>query len=142
MNLFKNSGGKLWFRATAVLLGIGLLAWLTIEDSNTLSVIIFAGAISAWLGARMLIDPPENRRLLFVKHVFIGFGAGFILAPIAVLLMALKTGIHGHGTPDFTVAQIESVLSRTPFFALSGFLIGLGSGLWRLARSEPYQEGG
>lgn len=135
-------GGKIWFRATAVLLGFGLLVWLTIEDQNTLSVIIFAGAICAWLGARILIFPPASRKQLIVRHILAGLGAGLLLAPIAVLLMALKTGIHGHGTPDFTVAQIQSVLSRTPYFALSGFLLGLGSGLWRLARIEPSQEGG
>lgn len=141
MNQLGVSGGKIWFRVTAVLLGIGLLVWLSIEDQNTSFVIIFSGAICTWLGARILFVLTTNRRQFVAKHVFVGFGAGVILAPIAVFLMAVKTGIHGHGSPDFTIAQIQAVLAKTPYFMLAGALLGLGSGLWRLARNDPSLEG-
>lgn len=142
MDQLEVSGGKIWFRVTAILLGISLLVWLAVEDRNTLSVIIFSGLICTWLGARILFTLSINRKYLIMRYVLVGFGAGLILAPIAVLLMALKTGIHGHGEPDYTIAQIQVVLSKTPYFVLAGTLFGLGSGLWRLARNEPSHEGG
>jgi hypothetical protein len=61
---------------------------------------------------------------------------------VAIFLMALKSGIHGHGTPDFTVAQMQEILLRTPFFAISGLLVGLGSGFWRFARKDSHTQEG
>jgi succinate-acetate transporter protein len=142
MDNVQGSGGKIWFRMTALLLGFGLLVWLAFEDQNTFGVIVFSGAVCIWLAVRILFIPPATRKQLLLRHTLIGSGVGLILAPLAIFLMALKTGIHGHGTPDFTVEQIQIVLSRTPIFALSGFLLGLGSGLWRLARIDSSQERG
>ena len=137
MNNPPTARGKFWLRLTALLLGFGILIWLPIEDQSELGVLITSGAICTWIAARLLITSPQNDRQLILRHVLVGSGAGLILAPMAIILMAIKSGIHGHGTPDFSVAQIQSVLSRIPFFVLSGFLIGLGSGILRLAkRSE------
>jgi len=133
--------GHVWFRLTALLLGFGILIWLPVEDQSELGVLIASGAICTWIGARLLITPPKKDWQLILRHALVGSGAGLILAPLAIILMAFKSGIHGHGTPDFSVAQMQSVLSRIPFFVLSGFLIGLGSGIFRLAkRNEVKQE--
>jgi hypothetical protein len=48
--------------------------------------------------------------------------------------MVFKTGVHTHAVTDFTPAQINAVLTRTPVFALGGLLMGLGAALWRKAR--------
>jgi hypothetical protein len=136
MNDLQVPGGILWFRVSALLLGIGLLVWLAIEEQNVVSVLFFSGAICTWLAIRILFIPPTNSKQLLLRHVLVGIGAGLILAPLAILLMAIKTGIHGHGTPDFRVEQMQLVISRIFVFTLSGFLLGLGSGIWRLARSR------
>jgi hypothetical protein len=60
---------------------------------------------------------------------------------LAILLMAIKTGIHGHGTPDYTLDQMQDVFSRMPFFVLGGVLLGAGSGLLRTAKDNESQEG-
>jgi len=133
--------GRDWFRLTAVLLCFGILIWLPVEDQSELGVLIASGAICTWIGARLLITAPKKDWQLILRHALVGSGAGLILAPLAIILMAFKSGIHGHGTPDFSVAQMQSVLSRIPFFVLSGFLIGLGSGIFLLAkRNEVKQE--
>jgi hypothetical protein len=133
--------GRFWFRLTALFLGFGILIWLPVEDQSELGVLIASGAIATWIGARLLITAPKKDWQLILRHALVGSGAGLILAPLAIILMAFKSGIHGHGTPDFSVAQMQSVLSRIPFFVLSGFLIGLGSGIFLLAkRNEVKQE--
>jgi hypothetical protein len=124
------------YRLTGLGLGFALLVWLPFEDQSELWVLIFAAAICTWLAARFLRISPLNDRQLIVRHALVGLGAGLILGPVAMLLMAIKSGIHGHGTPDFSVAQLQSVLARTFYFALSGILIGSGIGVWRLARRQ------
>jgi hypothetical protein len=48
--------------------------------------------------------------------------------------MAVKTGLHTHPVPDYTAAQLQSIIDRILIFGISGLLIGLGSAAWRLAR--------
>ena len=132
----------LGLRISALVLGIIILIWLTIEDETTLWVVIISVAICIWAAGWVLAKPVEGEKWIILRHSLVGIGAGLAIAPLGILLMALKTGIHGHASPDFTVPQMHEVLSRTPFFALSGFLVGLGSGLWRLARrNAPTEEG-
>lgn len=133
--------GRVWLRLTALILVFGILIWLPVEDQSELGVLIASGAICTWFAARLLITAPQENRQLILRHALVGSGSGLLLAPIAIILMAVKSGIHGHGTPDFSVDQMQSVISRIPFFVLSGFLIGLGSGVFRLAkRNELIEE--
>ena len=133
--------GRVWLRLTALILGFGILIWLPVEDQSELGVLIASGAICTWFATRLLITAPQENRQLILRHALVGSGSGLLLAPIAIILMAVKSGIHGHGTPDFSVDQMQSVISRIPFFVLSGFLIGLGSGVFRLAkRNELIEE--
>jgi hypothetical protein len=134
--------GKFWRRISGLILGIGILIWLPVEEQSELGVLIISGVICTWSAVWILRGPVENDRQILLRHGVVGVGAGLLLAPLAVLLMALKTGIHGHGTPDFTVGQMQLVLSRVPYFVLSGFLVGMGIGLWRLTKLDlPEVEG-
>ena len=134
--------GKFWLRITGLILGIGVLVWLPVEERSELGVLVISGVICTWSAIWLLIKPIPDDKQLILRHVLVGAGAGLILAPLVILLMAFKSGIHGHGTPDFTVNQIQDVLSRIPYFVLSGFLVGVGIGLWRLAKRELPQTGG
>lgn len=129
---------RFWLRLTGLLLGLTILIWLSIEDQSELLVLVFSGAICIWIASRLLLNPPQSDQQLILRHGIVGIGAGLLLAPLAILLMAIKSGIHGHGTPDFSVSQIQSVLSRSPYFILSGFLIALGIGIWRLVKRSEY----
>ena len=134
--------GKFWLRISGLILGTGVLVWLPVEERSELGVLVISGAICTWSAVWLLIKPFLNEKQLIMRHILVGTGAGLILAPLAILLMALKSGIHGHGMPDFTVSQMQDILSRIPYFVLSGFLVGVGSGLWRLAMRELPQKGG
>jgi hypothetical protein len=131
-----------WVRISAFLLGIIALIWLSIEDVNVSGVAILSGAICLWTALWIMIRPVGGGKMIILRHSLVGMGAGFAIAPLAILLMALKSGLHGHGFPDFTVAQMQEVLSRTPYFAFSGLLIGLGSGVLRFARWQEQTLGG
>jgi hypothetical protein len=134
--------GKFWLRITGLILGIGVLMWLPVEERSELGVLVISGAICTWSAIWFLIKPALNDKQLILRHVLVGTGAGLLLAPLVILLMAFKSGIHGYGTPDFTVSQMQDILFRIPYFVLSGFLVGLGSGLWRMLRRDTSQEEG
>lgn len=125
-----------WLRISGFALGIITLVWLTVEDRDALAVLVISGLICSWIGIWLLVRIDSSNRYVFWKHAGIGGGMGLLLAVLALILMALKTGIHGHGTPDYSVEQMRSVFSASPFFLLGGTLVGAGAGLLRTAQLE------
>lgn len=134
MNSPQVSGFLKLLRLLALLLGVIILFWLSFEDQSEYAVLLLSTAVCAWWAARFLVERPSGRTTVLIRHIIICTLAGLAIAPVAILLMAFKSGIHGHGSPDFTAWQIQSVLSRTPFLTVGGLLLGVGSALWRLAR--------
>jgi hypothetical protein len=127
---------RTWIRISALILGIALILWLPIEDVNVNQVLFFANAVCAWWAARFLLNiSPQNPTFLW-RHVLIGLLAGLAVSPVAVFLVAFKSGLHGHGIPDFSSAQILDVLARSPVWIVAGSLLGLGVALARLSRQE------
>ncbi len=49
-----------------------------------------------------------------------GLLGGAATAPVALLLMAIKTGLHGHSVPDYTSAQMMAVLISFPVWVGAG----------------------
>lgn len=127
-------------RLSAVVLGLALLLWIPFEDVNLNFILFFALAISSWWGVRLLLNVSHDPKRILLRHLLVGLLAGLAVTPLAIVLMAFKTGVHGHGIPDFNAAQIEAALWRTPIWVGGGVLIGLGSALWRLSRDERYLE--
>jgi len=108
-----------------------VLAWLPIEDSGEWFVILLATAISTWLGVRFLFKSALNKQKLVLSHSVTGLLAGLAVSLVAIILMAVKTGLHGHDEPDFSPEQILIMLKLTPFCGVSGLFMGLGSGIIR-----------
>lgn len=123
-----------WFRITGLILGIAIFLWLPVEDQNELPVIIFSAIICTWASTKFLVSQNQNDMQLVVRHTLVGIAGGLAIAPVAMLLMAIKTGIHGHETPDFLIGQMKMVLSRSFYFVISGLLVSLGVAMWRLAK--------
>lgn len=125
-------------RISALVLGAIMLFWLPIEDPDERLVILFAAAICALAAAyflvssmvwqkepsRMAASALRNGRWLMVP--LICTLAGLALTPVTLFLMAFKSGLHGHSSPDFTPGQITAVILRTPIWTGAGLLIGLG----------------
>ena len=68
-----------------------------------------------------------------------GILVGLAIAPLTILLMAIKTGIHAHPIPDYSYEQIFTVISRIPVWVISGLLIVFGIGIW-MNRSKDQLE--
>ena len=128
----------LQMRFLAIILGVTLLLWLPIEDTTEIWAILFAIAISIWLAIAFLTPKRVSLRSPLYNYILIGSLAGILITPVALLLMAFKTGLHGHETPDYTVQQLISILRRTPIWIAGGFLIGTGGGIW-LTKRQPEQ---
>jgi hypothetical protein len=123
------------------------LLWLPLEDDTELWVVLLAMAVCALgaisLGAnfrdrvqkRLKSEVPLHARAGMLS--LLGALAGAAVAPAALLLMAIKTALHGHGAPDFTPAQMLSLLERMPLWALSGLLIALGFAIGLEIGSDP-----
>jgi hypothetical protein len=109
-------------------MGILMLFWLPVEDTNEKRTLVFAAAMNAWFVARYLVRLSSVTRKSLLRHVLVGTLAGLAITPVALFLMAFKTGLHGHGTPDFTADQILFVINRTCLWGSAGLLLGLVSG--------------
>jgi hypothetical protein len=117
-------------RIAAIALGGGFLVWIPFEDTTTTWVLFFATAICLLGGASLL----ANRQVLGSwsrtgRGAFLGGLAGLAVTPLAIGLMAFKSGLHGHNAPDFTLAQMQAALDLFPYFALAGLGVGLAAAL-------------
>jgi hypothetical protein len=124
-----------------LIVGIAWLIWLSIEDLSERWVLLFSVTICVLLAVRFLIyysaqrsknedKYPQNREQRsarrFLFYPLVGALTGLAVTPVAIFLMALKTGLHGHFAPEFTSAQVFIVLIRTPIWIVGGLLIGVG----------------
>lgn len=131
MSSSSNPAKHAWLRISGVILGIALLLWLPIEDADLNRVLFFANAVCAWGAARAMVNTSSQDPKFLQRHIVVGLVAGLAVSPAALFMMAFKSGLHGHGSPDFSSAQMLSVLMRFPVWAIAGTLLGLGAALAR-----------
>ncbi len=130
------SGRLRWERLSALCLGILWLFWLPVEDNGLLAVHLFA------LGSSALTTLRVQRAQLWMswkpgyRMVMMGCLAGFLVTPIALLLMVFKSGFHGHNSPDYTLDQMAAVLWSLPLWLASGGILGLGWHIW-ISNASP-----
>lgn len=117
-----------WMRATGLLIGFLFLVWLPFEDVNVLFTVVLASTIGIWLLLRFLLQKEFSLQGFAVS----GAVAGLCVSPLAITMMAFKSGIHAHGFSDFVLPQINTVLAATPWFIVGGLL--LGSAIFFLVR--------
>ncbi|MBN1963838.1 MAG: hypothetical protein JW910_04290 [Anaerolineae bacterium] len=130
-------------RLTLLAIGYGtlIMGWLSLEDQGIVTVTLLAlGAASLSvivvmlnrLGGRSFTRGPSALLLAGGTGV-----AGALTAPIAALLMLLKTATHAHVWPDYPLTVIVAMLARTPAWGAAGLLAGVGLALlWRTLRRE------
>lgn len=125
-----------WLRLAALFLGISLLLWLPVEDTNEIRVVLAAASVTTWLALRHLVQLPAPGSRSLIRYILVGTLAGLAVTPLALFLMAFKTGLHGHESPDFTAEQIFFVVYRTHVWGFAGLLLGLGSGLLHMTAPD------
>jgi putative flippase GtrA len=133
-NSMPTSSSPLWLRFLAIGVGILILLWLPIEDTSEIPAITIALIICGLLALRFLFG--DQSQPSFIRMTFLSALAGIAIIPMSLFLIAFKSGIHSHDTPEFPVEQIMAVLQRTPYFAIGGLLIGLGSSVWLISKKK------
>jgi hypothetical protein len=117
-----------WF-----LTGLFWLAWLGYEDRGLTAVVLLAGCIGAALGVsawRRWRAGYAASRSAWIRSAILGALAGASVAPLAALLILVKTSLHAHPVPDFSAEDLGRVLSVWPAWTGAGMLVGLaGAGL-------------
>ncbi len=126
-----------WHRWLAIAVAVALLLWLPVEDVGSTSVLIISVSVCLMGAIWFLKERPPQRAILF-RSIAVGFVAGLAVSPVAVLLIAFKAGLHGHGVPDFSFAQVVEILGRTPFWVLSGALLGAATSILMAARDSNH----
>jgi hypothetical protein len=113
----------------AFLLGLSVLAWLPFEDSHEAPAMILAGLI-ALLGAASYLSQTRLTARPAWMHPLSGLAAGMAVAPLALLLMGIKNGLHAHAQPEYTPQQLLAVLYSLPVWSLAGLLVGSALAIW------------
>lgn len=114
-----------------VIVGLYAVAWLSLEGAliQILPLALGLALLGAgYLARRMLGGRELSPGWWLLVSSGLGATTGFACGLLALALMAIKTGLHGHG-PEFTAAEIEWVVSQIPLWTLSGMVAGLGLGL-------------
>ena len=124
----------LWLRLAGLVIGASIFIWVPFEDQGIQWVLLLSAAICGWFATRILLNHTTRNWSNVIRHSLIGGLAGLAVAPLAFLLIIMKNGLHAHGTPDFTVDQIQTLFNLVPYLSISGLLIGFGCGLWRVVR--------
>ncbi len=116
----------------AVLLGVMILLWLSFEDRDERRAVFLAVLLST-LGA-VATRMRFSKRIYGYRYLLLGVVFGFLVPLLAVLLMVVKAGLHGHSVPDFTLAQISAVLRLIPVWSVVGLLVGGAAALFDRTR--------
>ena len=110
---------------------VTIVVWVVLEGglwATVIAALLSGMTFLAHLAKRVL----AGRKLalgswLLVTAVF-GALLGLGTALLALLLMAVKTGLHAHG-PEFSAEEVNWVLQQVPLWTVVGLLVGLGLGL-------------
>lgn len=135
------------WRLVVIFSAVAFLFWLPLEDVHSLTVQGFAAWfcwLAAWrwgptasikiVRAEKMARPTMSWLIRTSLALAEGVFFGLLVAPLAVLLMLLKSGLHGHPSPDFSLEQVQEVLWRVPLWCLVGALLKLGTSLLKMAR--------
>lgn len=127
--------GLKWLTAVVGIYGV---IWIGLEGGLWRSVLLAVGvtAISLlylwqkYLGGRSLVAE-KWLGLTAVSGLLFGLSSSLL----TLLLMAVKTGLHGHG-PEFSLAEIGWVAQQIPLWTAVGLLAGLGLGMIGMGKTS------
>jgi hypothetical protein len=122
-------------RQATLLVAAAAIVWIAPEGdlasvvalSVALTLLLLIHAAQRWLGGKTLALSSWLGVLCLL-----GLAAGLGTGLVTLLLMAVKTGLHGHG-PEFSAAEVTWILQSTGVWAATGLLGGAGLGLLTLA---------
>ena len=144
MRLPKNVGLRpalpVWLRLAFIFLGVFILLWLPVEEHSLVVLLLISGC-ACILGVLSVLNLQQQRwtaageqgggmkKILW--YPLAGVLAGGAVTLAAMALMAVKTGLHGHGAPDYSPAQVSLVLRAAPLWICLGLIPGVLAAVWR-----------
>jgi hypothetical protein len=113
-------------RLAFILLGIFILFWLPVEESSLVLVFLISGTACGlgWL-AFLDLQPSADGMKKNLRYPLAGLLTGAAVTAVALALMAVKTGVHGHGISDYSPAQVSLVLRLTLLWMGMGLVAGI-----------------
>jgi hypothetical protein len=116
--------GALWILA--------FLLWLPFEDTQIEMIAVLAATGAGWLAFRL--RPWHS--VAWWQAAFWGGLLGAVPPLLAISLMAFKSGLHGHGFPDFTASQVWLALAALPWSIAIGLLLAFGANVFALGGGQ------
>lgn len=110
-------------RTAAFVWMLAFLLWLPFEDTQIWVTAGLAVAGVGWLAFRRRPWEAANGWRSTLEGGLLGTAAPLL----TVFLMAFKSGLHGHGFPDFTAGQVRLVLAALPFSVILALLLTLAA---------------
>ena len=118
-----------WMRAAWTTVGLASFIWLGWEDPSPVVVILLASLISVAWASTLIKRGALAAQTGLLRWILMCGLLGAAVGPLAAVLMVLKTGLHGHAPPDFTIEDVLRALRLIPAWAASGALLGLAGWL-------------
>lgn len=112
-------------RLAFILLGIFILLWLPVEESS-LALVVLLSCCACGLGLLVFAvqQPAASGASQRWRYLLAGLLAGAGVSVLALALVAVKTGVHGHGIPDYSPAQVSLLLRLAPLWMGLGLVAG------------------
>jgi len=114
-----------------ILVAVYAVLWISLEGSIGQALLLSAGfsiLLLGYLYQRFLGGRHLSYRAWLLISTVAGLLLGLLFGLLTLLLMAVKTGLHGHG-PEFSPDQISWLLQQIPLWSVIGLIAGLGLGL-------------
>jgi len=123
-----------YLRVATLLWGLYALVWTALEASLARDALLAGWGLA--LLALAAAARRFGRRALPAGRVAavggaVGLAWGAALGPAVLLLMAVKTGLHGHGA-EYSAAQVAAVVGQSVWWVGAGVVGGVGLALLAL----------
>lgn len=131
--------GVKW-RFLLILYGLVTLVWMSLEDKTVIPVTVLGVLGACLLVVHLVVErwagqalPP---RIWMSLSITCGSAIGALSPVVIVLLMFFKTSWHAHPFPDYPPPLMGAMLTRVPYWAVAGLLIGLSAVIFTLLRQS------
>lgn len=107
------------------------LLWIVLEGGlwSVVGMGVLSTAVSILhIWQRRLTSKLLSKKKFVLITAVSGLAFGFSSATLTLIFMAVKTGLHAHGS-EFSQAELEWVIGQIPLWSVVGLLMGVGIGL-------------
>jgi hypothetical protein len=127
-----------WLLLWTIILAISLLIWTQLEDLSPGRALLFATAVCLTAGIHAWFRSNKNPCIrLWLRYPLGAAGLGFSTPLLAAFFMVFKSGLHGHGFPDYLFEDYLAALALIPLYTVAGLAIGILISVWLWRGCKP-----